>query len=73
MKINRYETLTEAGPGPCIEVRCEGDGYYLLRRALTEGESLRSGPFPTANIAENEGVSEAERRGVKILNIVHSN
>lgn len=70
MKINRCETLTEAVTGPYIEIRDAGDGCYLLHRALLEDESLLTGPFPTATVAEQAGVAEAERRGLETLNIV---
>jgi hypothetical protein len=72
MQIVRCETLTKAAQGQLIEIRDTGGNCFMLLRNLAPGESLLTGPFPTAVSAEQAGIDEARRRGIEVLNVVHT-
>lgn len=72
MHIHRCKTLEDANPGPYIEVRKVTDGAYVVSVSLADGESLLTGQFPSASVAEKFGIDEAERRGIETLNVVHT-
>ncbi len=72
MQIVQCKSLSEAERGPFIEIRESGENSFVLSVSLSEGESLLSGSFPSAATAESFGVREAERRGIEILNVVHT-
>jgi hypothetical protein len=72
MQIVQCKSLEDAERGPFIEIREGGGNSFMLSVSLVEGESLLTGSFPSAATAESFGVKEAERRGIEILNVVHT-
>lgn len=72
MHIHHWQSLEDASSGPYIEVRKVTDGSYFVSVSLAEGESLLTGQYPSAILAEQFGVREAERRGIETLNVVHT-
>lgn len=72
MHIHQCKTLEDATSGPHIEVRKITDSAYVVLVSLADGESLLTGQFPSASVAEKFGINEAERRGIETSNVVHT-
>lgn len=72
MDIIRCERLDQAIGQPLIEIRDVGDEGYLLSISLSDDGSYLSGPYPSATVAEGEGIARAEAEGVEVLYVVHT-
>ncbi len=57
MEIVRSKSIAEAFGEPLIEIRDVGKGQFLLSICLNDDLSELTGPFPSAEFAEQEGVA----------------
>lgn len=73
MRTRRISSLDQAAGEPTIEIRDVGESRFLLAVTINEDDSYLTGSYPSAEIAEREGLEIARNEGLDALNIVHTN
>lgn len=71
MEIRRVRTA-DLVPAlqPNIEVREAANGMFVLALNLDDETTALEGPYPTAELAEREGIEHARLVGVRCLYVV---